>query len=392
MERKGYVKQRIETLRVAMKASHIEAAVIVKPENVMYYSGFNPIINSHPVFFVISQDQPAFLLVPAIRKAHADMESALEPEHIRVYGHWGNTPSLGMDPLEVIYKLTGRRQTVGVELNYLSVDMYQRMTAHWSGAKFTSITHIIDDQKVIKDAYEISLIRKAAQLVDCGTTTIIEELKAGQSEMAACTEAQYAMRRLWQSQFSEHETCGYGSAEGGIFDSLYAWCLTNERIAYGCDTAKSHVVKSGDVTLPMTWAKLDGYHGENERTVLVGSVSPHIEKAYESMLEARKTVFGLLKPGIPFADLYEAAADVFRTYGFGHILPGRIGHGIGASAHEIFSVNGHNDKKIKPGMVMSIEPGLMDREWGGVRHSDTVVITDTGYEILTKSPAGMLRI
>ena len=90
--------------------------------------------------------------------------------------------------------------------------------------------------------------------------------------------------------------------------------------------------------------------------------------------------------------MYEEAATCFTTAGFGHILPGRIGHGIGASAHERLSINRGNKQKLKPGMVISIEPGLMDPDWGGVRHSDTVLITETGYEVLTKLPAGELRI
>lgn len=99
-----------------------------------------------------------------------------------------------------------------------------------------------------------------------------------------------------------------------------------------------------------------------------------------------------LKPGTPFEDLYAGAVEIFGAYGFGSILPGRIGHGIGLSAHEFPSVAQRNRMPLAPGMVFTVEPGLMDKKWGGVRHSDTVLVTEDGYESLTKFPNGRLTI
>lgn len=342
-------------------------------------------------FFVITKEAESFLLVPALRKAHAQKEAAIDD--IKAYGMWGRVESLGAIPFEVLRQLfTAKQLRIGIESTYMTVDFFNDLQTAFKSATLVSISELIESQKIIKDAYEIELIRKASQIVDCGTMAIIEELQAGKSEMEACTEAQYAMRMLWQQKFSAHETCGYGTADGGMIDSLFAWCLSNERIAYGCDTAKNYYVKSGDITLPMTWAKLDGYHAENERTLLVGAVDSLKETAYTAMLEAREAVFKILQPKVSCGQLYDVAAHCFSEAGFGHILPGRIGHGIGASAHEHLSLNRGNEDILKPGMVISIEPGLMDPSWGGVRHSDTVLITETGYEVLTKSPAGELRL
>lgn len=391
MNKQGYFKERIQHLGRLMEAKNLDVVIVVKPEHVMYYSGFNPIINSHPVFFIMTKEVNSFLLVPALRQAHAEKEAAID--EIKAYGMWGRVDSLGSNPFEVLRQLfPSSNLRIGIEATYITVEFYKQIETVFKGCSLVSISDVIEQQKLIKDDYEIGLIRKASELVDCGTSTIIKELQLGRSEMEACTEAQYEMRMLWQRCYSEHETCGYGTADGGMIDSLFAWCLSNERIAYGCDTAKHYYVQSGDLTLPMTWAKLDGYHAENERTLLVGTVSILQENAYRSMLEARQAVFKVLSPNVSCGELYEEAATCFTTAGFGHILPGRIGHGIGASAHERLSINRGNKQKLKPGMVISIEPGLMDPDWGGVRHSDTVLITETGYEVLTKLPAGELRI
>lgn len=83
---------------------------------------------------------------------------------------------------------------------------------------------------------------------------------------------------------------------------------------------------------------------------------------------------------------------VYEDAGFGNILPGRCGHGMGLSTHEYPSITKGNTMKVTPGMIFTIEPGLMSPEIGAVRHSDTVLITESGFDFLTNSPRDMIRI
>lgn len=223
-----------------------------------------------------------------------------------------------------------------------------------------------------------------------GVKTTIDFLGQGYSEAEACTEGQYAMRKLWHKKFRDSEVCGYGTSEGGMIDSLHVWCLSGGHIAYGCDCPKHYYPKEGDLTLPMAWAKTDGYHAENERTIIIGHLDEFKQHAYDSMLRAREAVFRILRPGTLFKDLYLVAAKVYSDAGFEKILPGRVGHGVGCSAHEFPSLDSKNEIPLAPGMVISVEPGLMDKAWGGVRHSDTVLITESGYEKLTRLEAGKI--
>jgi Xaa-Pro dipeptidase len=380
---KEYVSARIKKIQDHLKQADLGGAILVKPENVFYFSNFNPILNSHPVFLIITPDREPRLLVHCIRYNHAREEGAIED--IQCYGRWGSTPSLASTPEEAIALLLGKDlKTLGLEFNFIPIGLYETLRKDLEIHRCEDITSIINTLRIIKDPFEISCIRSSAALVDRGVEATIEFLDRGYSEAQACTEGQYAMRQLWQEKYPTLEVSGFGTWDGGMIDSLHVWSLTNEHIAYGTDCPRSIVPQQGDLTLPMAWASVGGYHGENERTLIVGTLSGIRERAYEAMLAAREGIFAILKPGVAFEALYAAAAGEFTAHGFGDILPGRVGHGVGLSAHEFPSLAKGNTLNLQPGMVITVEPGLMDSAWGGARHSDTVLITGTGYEVLTK--------
>lgn len=391
MDAAGFVKNRIEKLKEKMAEQGIDAVIIEKPENVMYYSNFNEVLNSMPAFVILTLASEPVLLVHSLRADHARNEGAVS--NVKLYGKWGNNVPVAMDSIEAIRILLGSfKGTLGLETEYMNVARYQKIKEILKPKDILSISNLINMQKIIKDQYEIQCIKKSAELVDLGVKTTIEYLSQGYSEAEASTEGQYAMRKLWHKKFRDSEVCGYGTSEGGMIDSLHVWCLSGGHIAYGCDCPKHYYPKEGDLTLPMAWAKTDGYHAENERTIIIGHLDGFKQHAYDSMLRAREAVFKILKPGTLFKDLYFAAAKVYSDAGFEKILPGRVGHGVGCSAHEFPSLDPKNEIPLAPGMVITVEPGLMDKSWGGVRHSDTVLITESGYERLTVLENGKIVV
>ncbi|EGO65259.1 putative Xaa-Pro aminopeptidase [Acetonema longum DSM 6540] len=386
-----FINARIEKLRLAMGEKNIDTAIIARPENVFYFSNFNPIINSHPAYVIISLKQDACLLVHCIRNDHARMEGSVE--NVQLYGKWGANVALAMHDIDAIAALLGDSPIrLGVEGDYASVNWLKAVHSKLNAADTSDIAGDIEMLKIIKDAYEIGCIRKSAALVDCGVETAIGCLDAGAHEAAACTEGQYRMREMWHERFQDYEVSGFGSSEGAQVDSLAVWSMANERIAYGCDCPQAYFPVAGDLVLPMSWARIGGYAAENERSVAVGELDALRNRAYDAMLGAREALFAVLRPGTPFEELYLAAMKVFEDAGFSSILPGRCGHGIGLSTHEFPSLTSGNKIRLKPGMVFTVEPGLMTKDWGGVRHSDTVLVTEAGYELLTQSRRDKITI
>lgn len=387
---RGYVKQRVETMQATMARKGIDAVIMTRPENVFYFSNFNPILISHVPYFIITP-QRGILLVHCIRHDHAVNEGAVD--EVLCYGQWGATEAIALDAFDALREILGDApMTVGVEGDYASMNFLAVLQKKLAVKGIVDIAQDAVDQRLIKDAHEIEMCRISGKLVDLGVSTAIEALRAGASEAAACTEGQYAMRKLWHKEFQQYEVSGFSNTETAQIDTLCVWCMSNERLNYGCDCATGYVPQNGDLTMPMSWARVGGYNVENERTVLFGQVNEMRQRAYDAMLRARRNIFEMLRPGVIFEDLYFAAMKEYEDAGFGHMLPGRCGHGMGLSTHEFPSVTKGNKAPLAPGMVLTVEPGLMSAELGACRNSDTVLITETGFEFLTNSKRDTIRI
>ncbi len=107
------------------------------------------------------------------------------------------------------------------------------------------------------------------------------------------------------------------------------------------------------------------------------------------MEEARNRAFAMIRPGVKASDVDKAAMDYLKEEGYGEFLLHRTGHGIGQGNHEGPWVAEGSEHILEENMVISVEPGIYDPEFGGVRHSDTVLVTKDGYECLTHYPTDL---
>lgn len=145
-------------------------------------------------------------------------------------------------------------------------------------------------------------------------------------------------------------------------------------------------VREGGPNVALINGTYNGYGAEVERTFFVNKVPENTKKPYAVMMEARQKAFEMCKPGTSMHDLDKACNEIFISAGYGDNLLHRTGHSIGVSGHEgPFLAQGFR-KKIKPGMIFTIEPGIYLKGVGGFRHSDTVMVTDTGCQSLTPVP------
>lgn len=384
---------RVDRLRAALTECGIDAIVSLKPENSFYLSGFNPIIYSHPVVAIAPTHGEPTLLLHALRDDHARQTARIAD--IRLYGAWGSKKTMGSDWITALVEILREkgldRAVIGLELGYLPASRLAAFREALPQARFEDVSSLIEHVRYVKDADEIVMARQAAALSDCGMAAAIAALRAGGSEREISIEAMRAMNERWASVSDEIEVCTFGTLEGGAHNGLWCWTLSGERVLFNADNPTSRRPQPDEISVILIWTVANGMHAENERAVATGRLSADKQRAYETVLAIRDRVQPMLKPGVAIADIYAFARTQYIELGYAANVPGRIGHGIGLGAHEHLSIDGHSKDVLAPGMIITFEPGLRVPAWGGLQHSDTTLITDTGFEFLTTSERGFIQ-
>jgi Xaa-Pro aminopeptidase len=131
------------------------------------------------------------------------------------------------------------------------------------------------------------------------------------------------------------------------------------------------------------------------RTFVVNGDGGWERRAYVAVEAAREAALDEIEPGVPVKTVHGEAAAELAAYGFdpnaGEGESGfthGTGHGVGVSLHESPSLTGAGE--LRPGHVVTVEPGVYDPDVGGVRLEDLAVVTEDGYEILAEYPFGIV--
>jgi len=131
----------------------------------------------------------------------------------------------------------------------------------------------------------------------------------------------------------------------------------------------------------------EGYHADINRMASIGEPDARSRRILDAVLEASDAAIKAIKPGARCGDLYELAAAIIRKAGFGHMIPSvMIGHGIGLTQHEGPEIREGSDVTLEAGMVVTIEPWIVDLPAGKdslFNCEDNIVVTENGHEVLT---------
>jgi len=387
-------QDRIARLQEVMRPKNIDALVCLKPQSSFYLSGFNPIMYSHPVVAILPVAGEPVLLVHALRDDHARQSAWVHD--VRLFGAWSTKRTMGSDWLAALRAILEERGvargTLGVDGDFLPIRVMRQLEERLPEARFTDVSDLIMDCRTVKDEAEIARLRTAVKIVDIGIDAGIAAAAERVSEREVSIRAMAAMNRAWVDRYPEYEVAAFGSLEEGIQNGCSAYCLTGDRIAINSDNPTSRRLAEGELALIIAHATCDGMHSENERTVAVGKIGDDQRRAFEAILRIREEAQVAIRPGVTGADVYQAARVVYERLGYGKYLPGRIGHGMGLGVHEHPSIAPADKTVLRPGMVLTFEPNLRIPEWGGLQHSDTVLVTRDGAEFLTQTRRDLIQV
>jgi Xaa-Pro aminopeptidase len=154
----------------------------------------------------------------------------------------------------------------------------------------------------------------------------------------------------------------------------------------------AHGLRRGDVLVTYAGSSVAGYQSELERTMIVGEPTAEFAKYFNLMLTLQQVAFDSLRPGRQLAEVETEVSNAFAELDIAELQRHHTGHGIGLEGHEAPFIDKGDPTVIVPGMVLSVEPGLYVPGLAGFRHSDTVVITETGCERLTYYPRDLANL
>ena len=231
----------------------------------------------------------------------------------------------------------------------------------------------IDAFRATKEPWEIELMRKAQAITDQTFSELCKIIQAGMTEKELEAELLY---RLYKH-----------GAEGPSFDPI---------VVSGPNTSLPHGVPGerklefGDFITMDFGCIYGGYCSDMTRTVALGCVSEEMDKVYKTVLKAQLAGIAATKAGVAGRDIDGAARKVIADAGYGDYFGHGYGHSLGILIHEAPNANTRNDQPMPAGAVVSAEPGIYLPGKFGVRIEDVTVITETGCEVLTKSPKNLI--
>ena len=381
-------RARCDALLEVAESAGVSGVVLFDPTYVLYYSGFAFVPTERPIAFALALDGSRALVVPRLEVEHAESKSTLD--RVEHYLEYPGDPR-AEDVLAHTLADMGIVGSIGADQDgYPWILGYRGPTlSGLAGASVVRIAESVEAQMAIKSEAEIALIRESVRWANLAHRLLQRYTRAGVTEtevsQRASHEATFAMLDAigeiyrGQSPFSDGAHAGYRGQIG-----------RNSAIPHAL--AGNLVFQEGDVLVTGASAPVWGYLSELERTMFVGEPSGEGERMFAHMLALQDLAFDAIRPGASCSDVDDAVRAYFDEHGLWPHWRHHTGHAIGLRYHEGPFLDSGDDTEIRPGMVFTVEPGLYSPELGGFRHSDTVLVTDDGVELMTYYPRDLASL
>ncbi|ARK31410.1 M24 family metallopeptidase [Halalkalibacter krulwichiae] len=345
---------RIEALRSKLKGSEIDSLLITSPYNRRYMTNFTGTAG----VALISEKKAIF--ITDFRYVDQAKEQAKGFEIVQ------HTGPIILEVANQIEKLGLKK--VGFEQSFLTYEAHQSYSEHIEGAVLVPISGLVEELRIIKDEKEVKMIQDAANIADAAFEHILSFIKPGITELAVSNELEFFMRKQ--------------GATSSSFDIIVA---SGYRSALPHGVASEKVIASGELVTLDFGAYLNGYCSDITRTVAVGNVSDELKEIYHTVLEAQLRGMKGIKPGLTGREADALTRDYITEKGYGDYFGHSTGHGLGMEVHEAPSLSMKSDTILKPGMIVTVEPGIYISGVGGTRIEDDTLITTDGNKTFTHS-------
>ncbi|MCX6363780.1 MAG: Xaa-Pro peptidase family protein [Actinobacteria bacterium] len=349
------MNDRLARCRAVLDDLGLGGVVVGEPADVRYLSGFR----GDDTMLIISAD--VALICTDARFWEQAREEAAGFELVE---------AVGADPIAdtvaAAAKHLGADAWLGFQGASLSYQEYRRLRRRHRG-RLRDVGRRVSRLRVIKDAAEIDVMRRAGAVTDEALAAVVERGLVGRREADVAWDLLAEYHRL--------------GAEGEAFPAI---------VAAGAHGAQAHaipgsrVIAAGELVVIDTGARVDGYCSDITRTFAAGEPAPELRRVYDVVLAAQLAGLAAVRDGAHGrGDVDAAARAVIEAAGYGERFAHGTGHGVGLDVHEAPGLGRTRGDPLAAGMVCTVEPGIYIEGLAGVRIEDTVLVTATGGERLT---------
>jgi Xaa-Pro aminopeptidase len=274
-----------------------------------------------------------------------------------------------MVPVTVSVIERARVKRVGIEAESATVSLERSLAKELSKVEIVPTDSLVERLRIVKDRDEVEETRRAARQAERAFEVVKALLTPEMTELEVAAELEYQARRFGAKALS--------------FPAIVA---VGPRAALPHATPTAAKLKSNDFVL-IDWGANSGqYMSDLTRIIVTGKISPKLRKVYGVVLTAQLAAIDAIRPGVTCEEVDRVARKIISKAGFGRAFGHGLGHGTGLEIHEAPRLAAGQKTKLRPGMIVTVEPGIYLPGWGGVRIEDDILVTRTGHEVLTDVP------
>jgi len=357
-------QETVQKMRLWLTEQGLDAFIVTQPQNRSYLSGWLNDDTEGAGILLVSQERQLLLTNP-------------------LYQEVAGREAVGWEivvppPREYAVKLAeiareARWTKLGFESRALTYAEYaQFKEALGEAAELVPCEKsYVEVLRLVKQPHEIELLRRAVAITDQTFTHLCAWIQPGMTEKEIQWEVTRTMLEL--------------GADGPAFETIVA-SGPNGSMPHAHATQR-RVQRGEFITIDMG-ARYKGYCADMTRTICLGEPAEiRMVELYETVLLAMKTCEAGLHADISGKAADALARDVLTAHDLGEYYIHSTGHGIGLQIHEgpVLSERAPDEMILPAGSVVTIEPGVYIPGWGGLRIEDSGVVTEHGFEVLTKS-------
>ena len=373
-------ENRLDNIQRLMRSQKMDAILLTTQVDIEYYTGFK-------TQFFQSPTRPWYVVIPSDNKPKAIIptigESGMRQTWLDDIRTW-TSPNPKDDGISLllatIKSLTSKYKCLGVPKSQEStlrmpLDDYEGLINSLSGIEIKDANKILRQVRLVKSSAEIDKIKHICQLTSQGFKDLNHLLKAGESEQENCKRFKQHLLSLGVDEtpymVAGSGNDGYGSIIMGPGDKIIEECVL-------------FIIDTGSV--------FDSYFCDFDRNFAFGHICDEAKKAYKVVFDATDAGFSAAQVGNTTSDVFHAMNDVLQKGGALGNSVGRLGHGLGLQLTEWPSNTATDNTTLRPGVILTLEPGMAYLPGKEMVHEENIVITESGPEWLTKRASEELPI